>query len=304
MLAAGVAALRSFGPRYRVGRLLASARRIPMAEAVALARSGQRQYVRVDGRVDSENDFEDADHRPLVLRRTRFESRARRPLATWQTFDVQTEAVPFELNEGLDSIAVDAAALGAGLVVVPRRSAGLVSELGDRGPVGRPDIRPDAAARVTVEQVSSVEHAIAAGVPALDPDGRPILTAGLGRPLVLTTLEIPEAMRILAGGDRGRSRLAAAGLALGGALLVVGLTLWLVMLVAMPAAAAAASPLPSILPGSDTRSPGEGPGLVGDPAFAILGVLGIALATILGTLAYVRASKPARSAEEVPPTRR
>ncbi len=49
----------------------------------------------------------------------------------------------------------------------------------------------------------------------------------------------------------------------------------------------AASPEPSPASG-DTRSPGEGPGFVGAPLFAILAVLGLGLATALLTLAYVR----------------
>lgn len=290
-LAAGFAILVSFGPRYRVGRLLASAPRVSIGEALELARAGVNRFVRVDGRIDSEDEFEDIDHRPLVLRRTRIEHRLAIPPA-WRTLDLQTEAVPFQLNEGLDSIDVDRTALGDGLVVVPRRSVGVLGDLGDRVtiPAGGPS--PDTAARVTVEQVSSVEHAIAAGVPGLDPNGRAVLSGGLGRPLILTTLEIPEAMRVLTGGSVLRSRAAAALLVGGGALLAAGIGWWIVSSIVSPGAVHAASPIPSVLPGSDTRSSGEGPGLVGDPAFAILGVVGIALLAILATLAYVRLTRP------------
>ena len=54
-----------------------------------------------------------------------------------------------------------------------------------------------------------------------------------------------------------------------------------------PAVALAASPEPSAA-GGDTRSPGEGPGLVGEPFLAILGVVGLGLLTAGGTLLYVR----------------
>src|SRR5262245_4763718 len=150
VLAAGIGLLLSFGPRYRVGRLLASATQVSIGEALRLAQAGEGRLVRIDGRIDSDEDFEDFDHRPLVLRRTRFESRPPGPTGRWSTFDVQTEAVPFRLNEGLDTIDIDAAALGDGLVVVPRQSVGLVRELGERAPIDRPDIRPEAAARATV----------------------------------------------------------------------------------------------------------------------------------------------------------
>src|SRR5215212_12045626 len=46
--------LRSFGPRLRVGRLLATTPRVTVAEARALAEAGTRRYVRVDGRIDSD----------------------------------------------------------------------------------------------------------------------------------------------------------------------------------------------------------------------------------------------------------
>ena len=42
-------------------------------------------------------------------------------------------------------------------------------------------------------------------MPRLHDDGSIRLEADGRRPLVLTTLEVPEAMRILAGGDRFRS---------------------------------------------------------------------------------------------------
>jgi hypothetical protein len=50
---------------------------------------------------------------------------------------------------------------------------------------------------------------------------------------------------------------------------------------------AAASPSPGPLVG-DPRSSGQGPGLVGDPAFALLAVVAIGLVTVAATLVYVR----------------
>ena len=50
----------------------------------------------------------------------------------------------------------------------------------------------------------------------------------------------------------------------------------------------AASPTPSGAIGGDPRSAGQGPGLVGDPATAVLFVLAIGLIATLVTLAYVR----------------
>lgn len=72
----------------------------------------------------------------------------------------------------------------------------------------------------------------------------------------------------------GLARLAVAvGAALAWSLMTVGAVL-------------GASPTPAA--GGDPRSSGQGPGLVGDPAFAILAVLAIGIGALAITLAYVR----------------
>jgi hypothetical protein len=289
-LIAALIVLRSFGPGYRVGRLLATVPRVSVGEARRVAAEGRPRYVRVDGRIDADDEFEDPDHRPLVLRRTRLQHRAG---GGWTTFEEGREQVPFSVREGLDAIAVDADALDAGLVVVPRESAGDAADLGDRAPT---TLAPTTPVRAVVEQVSSVEHAIVLGVPA-GADGGPRMTAGLGRPLVLTTLEPDEAMRILAGGNRDRARLAAVLLGLAGLLLVAALAAALLPFV-LPPAANAASPSPAA--GGGTRSPGEGPGLVGDPLAAIGVVALIAIVSAAATYGYVRLSRRATPADDAP----
>ncbi len=56
------------------------------------------------------------------------------------------------------------------------------------------------------------------------------------------------------------------------------------------AVALAASPSANAGAG-DPRSSGQGPGLVGDPLFAIVGVVAVGLAALLLTLAYVRITR-------------
>jgi len=278
---AGAAAIAgSLGPRQRVGRLLTAAPRVTVAEAIELARAGRSVYVRIEGRIDSEAEFEDADHRPLVLRRTRIQVLDE---GGWRDVEVAREVVPFEIREGLDGIAIDGESVADGLVVMPRESVGVVGDLGDRVP---DELADDLPARIVVELVSSVEHAIALGVPALDPAGRPRLVPGRGRPLILSTLEPAEAIRIIGGDTAGRTRLAAALVVLAGLLLVMGLALFL-----LPGDALAASPAPTGVVGSDTRSPGEGPGFVGALAPAFLAVIGIAVLSIGLTLAWVRLTR-------------
>ena len=50
----------------------------------------------------------------------------------------------------------------------------------------------------------------------------------------------------------------------------------------------AAEPAATPGTGGDPRSPGQGPGLVGDPLFAIGAVLLVALTAVVVTLGYVR----------------
>jgi hypothetical protein len=215
-LTTGWAVLRSLGPGARVGRILAATRIVPIAEARALAEARAGRYVGVRGRIDAEHEFEDEHHRPLVFRRTRLEAAQGR---TWRILDEQREVIPFEVSEGLDRIAVDGEALGDGLVVVIRESAGTAGEIPDRVPA---DLPAETPVRLRVEHVSSVEHAIVLGVPDLDAAGEPILRPGTGRPLVLTTLEPPEAMRLLALGQRRKTAAATILLAAGLGLITVG----------------------------------------------------------------------------------
>jgi hypothetical protein len=284
VLAAGLGILVSFGHRYRVGRLLATAPLVSVAEAIRIAAAGPPRYVRIEGRIDSEREFEDADHRPLVLRRTRIDARTAFG-GLWRAVEDGIEVVPFQLNEGLDSIGIDESGLRDGLVVVPRESVGVAGDLDDRLPT---EVPRDTPTRVTIEQVSSVEHAIVLGLPVVDGAGQPRMTAGLGRPLILTTLEIPEAMRILTGGAILRARIASGFLVAGAALLLLAGAWWVVGSIASPPIAFGASAIPSIIPGGDPRSSGQGPGLVGNPGLALLSVLGIGLAAVVGTLIYVR----------------
>ncbi|MEO6206636.1 MAG: hypothetical protein ABIP77_01620 [Candidatus Limnocylindrales bacterium] len=281
-LGIGALVLRSYGSRYRVGRLLAASPIVSIPEARQLAAAGAARYVGVRGRIDAADEFEDDAHQPLVLRRARVQVREG---SRWVTADEHRQAVEFEIREGLDGIGVDQAALDEGLVVVLRESIGTAADVADRVPAGT---APGAQVRLRVEQVSSVEHAIVLGVPVVDPSDpdRITLTAGMGRPLVLTTLEPAEAMRILAEGSTRNPLVAAIALGSGLVLLTVGIA-WAI-LGFMTRSVLAASPTPSVAPGGDPRSSGQGPGLVGDPLMAIGLMLAIGLTALFVTLAYVR----------------
>jgi hypothetical protein len=293
--AAAAAILRSFGRGYRVGRLLAVAPQVSVAEAIRRADSGKPGYVRVDGRIDSDAEFEDADHKPLVLRRTTIDWR---PAAggSWTRFDTRVEAVPFVIREGLDEISVDGEAIGEGLVTIPRQSVGQARDIQALTDAG---VDPDAEARLQVDLLSTVDHGTVLGVPVRTADGVK-MGPGLGRPLIISTLEGDEAMRTLSGGATGLSRVAIACLAAGVLLILAAAVWWLVDAVvgSGTAVAFAASPDPTLRPGADTRTSGGGPGLVGDPFLALLGVLGIAAVSLIASLAYVRLTGRTAGAEQ------
>lgn len=73
----------------------------------------------------------------------------------------------------------------------------------------------------------------------------------------------------------------------GAAKAAVGITTAALAWLALATAALAASPSPGAA-GGDPRSSGQGPGLVGDPAFALLAVVAIGLGSVVATLVYVR----------------
>lgn len=69
------------------------------------------------------------------------------------------------------------------------------------------------------------------------------------------------------------------------------LALWLVWMSLVPSMAFAATPSPSPGAAGDTRSAGDGPGLVGAPGLAIGGVLALGLGTVVLTVIYIRLSE-------------
>ena len=66
------------------------------------------------------------------------------------------------------------------------------------------------------------------------------------------------------------------------------------LILATAAIALGAEPGASPEIGGDPRSPGQGPGLVGDPLFAIGAVVLVAVTSIVLTLAYVRVTDARR----------
>lgn len=214
--------LRGVGSAYRIGRTLSAAPEWSLGEVIAMARepaaaasatnAPSARYVRVRGRISSEDEFPDEHDRPLVYRRVRLQTPRGR--GSWLTFQDDRTAVRFGIEERDTYLAVDIDALGDGLVVVPRIAEGFARDLPEQPDGGI--LAPDDRVRMRIDQLSAVEHAIVAGVPVVGSGGEPTMTAGAGRPLIVTPLLPGEAMRIL-GAERRRTVQVAAGL------LVVGL---------------------------------------------------------------------------------
>ncbi|MEP7378314.1 MAG: hypothetical protein ABI725_02000 [Chloroflexota bacterium] len=292
VLAVALVLLRTLGQRFRLGRILAAAREVTLEECRELA-AGPAVYVRVNGRVSSDEEFPDDNDRPLVFRRTRLE--VADDGGKWRTVLDEREAVAFGVESRSEFIAIDEDALGDGLVAIPRVAIGRVSELHGDMAAAAAGASPDAAARLTYEQLSAVEQVTACGQPVLR-NGKPTLAAGLGRPLIVTVLDRPSAMRLLASG--ARARVAAATLLIGAGLVLLVVAAALAIFVNPDVVAHALAASPSPLSPSPAPSPviglpvdpraGAGAPLVGAPLLALLFVLVVGVVAALATLAYLR----------------
>ena len=232
---------------------------------------GDGHYLAVSGNIDAAEAFEDESHRPLVYRRERV---VIADGSAWREIERAVRSVPFVISDGAHSVAIDAAQLGDGLVVIERQWDGSVTELAAahrdyQDPESAALVAqlasaaPTTGARVILEQISTLDRGTAAG---LLRDGA-LTTGGAGQPLVLTTLDRREALRILGSGQR--ASLAAGLLTL--LLLIAGLLLFVIGSAALlseatSGAGAALSPSPAPEPtaasgeSGDARNGGVGTG--------------------------------------------
>ena len=289
LLVIGLLLSRRTDARTRAGQLLAGLSPISPTEALKIAalRGDSAPYLAIKGSIDAPEIFEDEHHRPLVFRRERVSIADE---GGWRVIDTAERSLPFVVSDPSNSINIATTDLADGLVVVERRWEGSVAEL---HAAGREYQRPETAAlvaalatsdptrgaRVGLEQISNLDRATAAGQLV---DGE--LRAGAGRPLVVTTLERADALRLLGGEARGR--LVSSTLAL--ALLVIGLLLILggvALTLASPALGAdAASPSPTPTPNpesGDARNGGVGVGPGGLLGLVVMFALPLLFAAIV-----------------------
>jgi hypothetical protein len=285
----GLLLSRRADARTRAGHLLAGLSPISPTEALRLAalRDDAAPYLAIKGSIDAPEIFEDENHRPLVYRRERVSIADE---GGWRVIDTAERSLPFVVSDPSSSISIATADLAEGLVVVERRWEGSVAELHAAGreyqrqetsalvaALAASD--PTRGARVGLEQISNLDRATAAGQLV---DGE--LRAGAGRPLVVTTLERAEALRLL--GTEGRGRLASSTLALAlltvGALLLIGGIALALAAPALGADAASPSPTPTATPESgDARNGGVGVGPGGLLGLVVMFALPLLFAAVV-----------------------
>jgi hypothetical protein len=300
LIALSVWASRRGGTRARAARLMAGLAPVSPKEALLV---GSGHYLAVQGSIDAAEAFDDENHRPLVYRRERvlIHEGDVGSGGTWRELERVVRSVPFSISDSATSIEIDAAALTDGLVVIERQWEGGVAELAAAGRAFRDAATttlvaqlalsaPQLKARVTLEQISTLDRGTVVG---LLRNGK-LTAGGAGQPLVLTTLDRREALRIL--GSEPRGTLAMSLLALGALLagvLTTGVALVGLLGEISASVNATASPSPSqtVSPESgDARNGGvaTGPG-------GLLGLIGaLLLPLLLGALIAVVARTVAR----------
>ena len=284
LVALSIWSSRRGGTRTRAARLMAGVAPVTPREALLV---GDGHYLAVSGNIDAAEAFEDESHRPLVYRRERV---LIADGSAWREIERVVRSVPFVISDGDHSLAIDAAHLGDGLGVIERQWDGSVTELAAahrdyQDPESATLVTqlataaPATGARVILEQISTLDRGTAAG---LLRDGA-LTAGGAGQPLVLTTLDRREALRILGSGQR--ASLAAGLLTL--LLLIVGLLLFIagsaaLLSEATSGAGAALSPSPAPSP---APSPTVGSGESGDARNGGVATGPGGLAGLIGALA-------------------
>jgi len=281
LIALSVWASRRGGTRARSARLMAGLAPVSPEEALLV---GEGRYLAVQGSIDAAEAFDDENHRPLVYRRERVLVREG---DTWRELERAVRSVQFFITSPSASIEIDANSLGDGLVVIERQWEGSVLELVASGRTFTDDATsalvtalatsaPTLTARVVLEQISTLDRGTVVG---LLRNGR-LTAAGAGQPLVLTTLDSRDALRILGSEARGSLAISLITLAaLVAGVLTVGIAI--VGLLGEISASVNATMSPSL---SQTVSPESGDARNGGVATGPGGLLGLVGALLLPLL--------------------
>ncbi len=281
LITLSVWASRRGGTRARSARLMAGLAPVSPEEALLV---GENRYLAVQGSIDAAEAFDDENHRPLVYRRERVLVREG---DTWRELERAVRSVQFFVTSSSASIEVDAELLGDGLVVIERQWEGSVAELVASGRTFKEAATstlvaelaasaPALTARVVLEQISTLDRGTVVG---LLRNGT-LTAGGAGQPLVLTTLDRRDALRILGGEARGSLVVSLLTLAA----LVAGVLTTGVALVGLLGEIAASVNTTAPPSPSQTMSPESGDARNGGVATGPGGLLGLVGALLLPLL--------------------
>ncbi len=230
LLASGYLCARSSGAAVAVGRRLAGAREHRVGDVVDLEPPPDRP-VRVAGRIRCGDPIVTArDDRLVALHR---DVDVQLGDGSWRTIERLRASRRFELWDHDGSLVVDAGEVAEPLVVLPHVWRGSLEELTDEGHLAalarlRAEGHAPIAARSVTRMVSVVERLLVLARVQRSPDGQVALVPPPGGYLV-STLDLPDAMRVLGGARRGRLLVGAMLMASGVLLALASLVAWLLL---------------------------------------------------------------------------
>jgi hypothetical protein len=225
----GALLARASGSHLSVGRRLAGAAQVRVGDLLDMGPLPERP-VRVAGRIRCPDPMvTDRDERLVALHR---DVEVRLPDGRWRAIERLRETRGFELWDHDGSLPLDASRAAEPLVTIPHVWRGDAAELEDEGHraavtrLEREGQRPVAARSVT-RAISVVDRLLVLARPVRAEDGRVVLEPPPGG-FVISSLDLPDAMRLL-GGPRRTWLLGGAGLVgLGVVLTALALVLQLV----------------------------------------------------------------------------
>jgi hypothetical protein len=227
LVVAGVALGRRSGARLSLGRRLAGAREHRVGDLQDLSPLPTRP-VRVVGRIRCADPIVTArDDRLVALHR---DVDVQLADGSWRTIERLRMSRGFDLWDHDGSLAIDARQAAEPLVALPHVWRGGVDELEDPGHLAaierlRQEGQPPVAARSVTRMVSVVEHLLVLAEVHQASDGVSLQPPRGG--YVISTLELPDAMRLLGGPQRAQLLAGAAAVAVGAVTALASLAWWL-----------------------------------------------------------------------------
>lgn len=225
-IAGGAWLIRTSGARTGMGRRLAAAPTIPLAELnqLATANALPTEPIRIEGRVRCANPIETPEgDRLAVLHR---DVDVAMPDGRWRTIEHERDARSIDLWERASSVRLDLSNAAEPLITIPHVWEGIPDELpaSYRPAVERlvSESGPPTAARATTREISLVDQLIVLAIARRDAGGGLELAPPDGG-FVVSTVDLDVAMRLLAGPRRSRMLTGYALSALGAVAVVVGL---------------------------------------------------------------------------------